>query len=152
MKISDKPTGHILIKANTDSEWDCCDFALIHLSEKWRELQAERLIAVKPFAENYSFSTINFYDASVNFYRTGEEEPEIENLLTDKDWAFVKLDDDETDRLTLPESRLDCYRLVIYRDGNAKYEALGKYTNEEFWTNEFPLQQLTKRTNETIHI
>lgn len=146
MKISDKPTEYISIKANTDSEWDCCDFALIHLSGKWKEIQAERLEAVKPFADNYSFSSMNFYDSSVEFFRVGDEdEPGTEKLLADKDWTFVELDNDETDRLTPPENRLDCYRLVIYRDGDAKYEAYGKYTGEEFWTNVFPLRQLTEQ-------
>lgn len=144
MKISDKPTKYILIKASTDSEWDCCDFALIYLSEKWKKLQAERLEAVKPFADNYTFSSINFYDSSVNFFQTGDDGgPDMEELLGDKDWTFVELDNDETDRLTSPENRLECYKLVIYRDGNTRYEALGKHTGEEFWTNEFSLQQLT---------
>lgn len=145
MKISDKPTKYILIKASTDSEWDCCDFALIYLSEEWKKLQAERLEAVKPFADNYTFSSINFYDSSVNFFQTGDgEEPDMKELLADKEWAFVELDnDDETDRLTSPENRLVRYKIVIRRDGNARYEALGKHTNEEFWTSEFPLQQLT---------
>lgn len=150
MKISDKPTGYILIKAHTDSEWDYCDFALIYLSEKWKKLQAERLEAVKPFADNDSFSSINFYDSSVNFFQAGDDEDsDMEELLGDKDWTFVEPDDDEeTDRLTSPENRLECYKLVIYRDGNARYEAIGKYTNEEFWTSEFPLQQLTEQAIE----
>jgi hypothetical protein len=150
MKISDKPTGYILIKAHTDSEWDCCDFALIYLSEEWKRQQAKRLEAVKPFADNDTFSSINFYDSSVNFFQTGDEdEPDVEELLADKEWAFVELDDDdETDRLTSPENRLECYKLVIYRDGNARYEAIGKYTNEEFWTSEFSLQQLTEQAVE----
>lgn len=149
MEISDKPTKYILIKASTDSEWDCCDFALIYLSEEWKKLQAERLEAVKPFTDNYSFSSINFYDSSVNFFQTGDgEEPDIEELLGDKDWTFIELDDDETDRLTSPENRLECYKLVIYRDGNARYEAYGKYTNEEFWTNEFSLRQLIEQAPE----
>lgn len=150
MKISDKPTKYILIKANTDSEWDCCDFALIYLSEEWKKLQAERLEAVKPFADNYSFSSINFYDSSVNFFQTGDdEEPDMEKLLGDKDWTFVELDDDdETDRLTSPENRLECYKLVIYRDENARYEAYSKYTNEEFWTNDFSLRQLIEQAPE----
>lgn len=150
MKISDKPTGYILIKAHTDSEWDCCDFALIYLSEEWKRQQAKRLEAVKPFADNDTFSSINFYDSSVNFFQTGDEdEPDVEELLADKEWAFVELDDDdETDRMTSPENRLECYKLVIYRDGNARYEAIGKYTNEEFWTSEFSLQQLTEQAVE----
>lgn len=143
MRISEKPTEYILIRAQTESEWDYCDFALIHVSEEWKKLQAERLEAVKPFANDYNFSSMNFYDIFVNFYHTGDEgEPEIEKLLADKDWAFVELESNELNSLIPPESSLFCYRIVIYRSGGARYEAYGKHTNEEFWTQVFSLQQL----------
>lgn len=148
MKTSDKPTANILIKASTNSEWDCCEFALIHLSEEWGKLQAKRLEAVKPFRDDYSFQSIRFYDGSVEFYQPGDEEPGIEELLADREWVFVELNDGEMDKLTSPENSLDFYKIVIYRDGNARYEAFGKHTDEEFWTNEFPLQQLTGQTIE----
>lgn len=149
MKISDKPTADILIKARTDSEWDCCEFALIHLSEKWKEVQAERLEAVKPFADNYNFQSIKFHDGSVSFFQSGnDEEFDVEELLADREWIFVELDENEQDELTQPENSLDFYKIVIYRDGNARYEAFGKHTNEEFWTNEFPLPQLVEQTVE----
>lgn len=148
MKTSDKPTADILIKASTDSEWDCCEFAFIHLSEKWEKLQAKRLEAVKPFKDDYSFQSMRFYDYSVKFFQPGDEEPDIEELLADREWVFVELDDDELDELTSPENSLDFYKIVIYRDGNARYEAFGKHTNEEFYTNEFPLQQLIGQTVE----
>lgn len=147
MKTSDKPTADILIRANTNSEWDCCDFAVIHLSEEWRKIQATRLEAVKPFKDNYNFQSIRFYDGSVEFFQSGgDEEPDIEDLLADKEWVYVELDGDELDKLASPENRLDFYKIVIYRDGNARYEAFGKYSNEEFYTNEFSLQQLTGQT------
>lgn len=152
MRTSDKPTEHILIKASTNSQWDCCEFALIHLSEGWKQQQTKRLEAVKPFADDYEFQSLRFYDGPVEFFQSGDDgEPDIEELLADRDWAFVELDDDEQERLTPPESRLDCYRIVIYRDGDARYEAYGKYTNEEFWTNAFSLPQLTGQTVETGH-
>lgn len=44
MKLSDKATAHILVKAN--SEWDNCEFAIIHLSEEWKTEQAKRLALV----------------------------------------------------------------------------------------------------------
>lgn len=145
MKISDKPTEHILIKARTNSEWDCCEFALIYLSEKWQQQQAKRLNVVKPFENDYSFHSIRFYDASVNFYQSGDDgEPGIEELLADRDWSFVEIDEDEQNELTPPENSLYCYTLEIHRDGNARYKAYGKHTDEEFWTNEIPLQQLTE--------
>lgn len=28
-----------------NSEWDCCEFAVIHLSEEWKKLQATRFEA-----------------------------------------------------------------------------------------------------------
>lgn len=149
MKISDKPTADILIKARTDSEWDSCDFALVHISDEWKKLQAERLEAVKPFKDDYNFQSMRFYSYSAEFYQSGGDEmPDVEELLGDKDWSFVELDEDEQDKFTSPENRLDFYKIVIHRDGDARYEAFGKHTNEEFWTNEFSLPQLIEQTVE----
>lgn len=144
MKVSDKPTEHILVRAHSNSEWDSCEFAIITISEKWKEEQLKRLEIVKPFAEDYVFQSINFYDGSANFYQTGEDElPDLDELLAGKDWAFVELNEEELDSLTPPESDLDCYRLAIYRNGDSKYKAYGKHTGEEFRTDNLPLQQLT---------
>ena len=153
MKVSDKPTVEILIRAKTNSEWDCCDFAVIHLSEEWRKLQATRLEAVKPFKGDCNFQSISFYDGSVEFFQSGlddelVEEPNIEELLADRDWVYVELDDDELDKLASPENRLDFFKIVICRDGNARYVVFGKHTNEEFYTNQFSLQQLTGQAAE----
>ena len=49
MKISNEPTPYLLLKAGTDSAWDCCDFAIVYLSKEWRQTQSGRLEAVKPF-------------------------------------------------------------------------------------------------------
>lgn len=144
MKVSDKPTGHILVRAHSNSEWDSCEFAIVSISEKWKKEQLKRLEVVKPFAEDYVFQSLNFYDYSVNFYQTGENGlPDLDELLADKDWTFIELSEEELDNLTPPESSLDCYRLAIYRDGDAKYKAYGKHTGEEFWTENLPLKQLT---------
>lgn len=92
---------------------------------------------------------MRFYDYSAEFYQSGGDEmPDVEELLGDKDWSFVELNDDEQDKFTSPENSLDFYKIVIYRDGNARYEAFGKHTSEEFWTNEFPLPQLVGQNAE----
>jgi hypothetical protein len=36
MKLSDKATAHVLLKAGTNSEWDNCNFAIIHITEDWK--------------------------------------------------------------------------------------------------------------------
>lgn len=55
MKISNEPTPYLLLKAGTDSAWDCCDFAIVYLSKEWRQTQSGRLEAVKPFKDDISF-------------------------------------------------------------------------------------------------
>src|SRR5690606_38499340 len=143
MKQSDKPTAHILVKANTNSEWDNCEFAIVHLSQEWKEEQAQRLEWIKPFGENYNFQSLNYYDTAVDFYSIDENDnPDVEQMLAGKEWVFVELNEDEQEAYTVPETRLDCYRLVVYRRGNAIDKAYGKHTNEDFWTEEFSLQQL----------
>ena len=62
MKISNEPTPYLLLKAGTDSAWDCCDFAIVYLSKEWRQTQSGRLEAVKPFKDDISFQSLNFYD------------------------------------------------------------------------------------------
>lgn len=143
MKSAINNTGYMLIKARTNSEWDNCEFAIVHVTEDWRKEQAKRLEAVKPFAGDYCFQSLNYYDSAVDFYVTGENDhPDIAALLAGKEWAFVELDDNEQETFTVPENRLDCYRLKVYGTGNAKYCAYGKHTDEEFWTEEFSLAQL----------
>lgn len=57
MKISNEPTPYLLLKAGTDSAWDCCDFAIVYLSKEWRQTQSGRLEAVKPFKDDISFQS-----------------------------------------------------------------------------------------------
>lgn len=140
MKLSDKPTAYILVKASTNSKWDYCEFAIIHLSEQWKKEQEKRLELVKPLQGNYHFSSMNFYDTNVDFYRTNEDDnPNIEEMLNGKEWVFVELDEKEQETFTVPENRLDCYRFVLRANGTAYYSAYGKHTSEEFWTEEFSL-------------
>lgn len=145
MKLSETPTNHILVDASTNSEWDCCSFALITLSETWKQEQAARLDSIRPYTEDHTFDSLRFYDDSAEFYQSGEEGEDYAVLLGEKVWAFVELDDDEADTLTPPENRLVCYKFVLFRDGMFRYEASGKHTGERFWTSELPLAQLLEQ-------
>ena len=146
MQLSETPTDHILVRARTDSEWDSCDFAIISISEGWRKVQLERLEAITPFANDLSFFSLHFFDGAADFYQPGDDGlPDIDELLGDNEWAFVELTQEEQDNLTPPESALDCYEMVLYKDGDAKYTAYGKYTSEEFWTTELPLRKILEQ-------
>lgn len=143
MKTTDKATAYILVKADTNSEWDFCDFAIIHITADWKKEQAKRLEAIKPFEEDYTLLSMNYYDTAVDFYRIGDvDHPDIEELLAGKEWVFVELAEDEHKNLAVPDQSLDCYRLAVHRSGTATYKAYGKHTGEEFWTEDFDLKIL----------
>ena len=143
MKNAMKNTGWVLIKAHTNSEWDSCEFAIIQVTGDWKKEQAKRLAIGQPFSGDYYFQSLNYYDATVNFFITDEEDlPDLDTLLADKGWTYVALDENELEQLPVPESSLDSYTMVIYADGTACHKAYGKHTGEEFWTESFPLNQL----------
>ena len=142
MQLSTTVTDHILVRANTNSEWDDCDCAIISLSENWKKRQRARLEAAKSLADDTDFRSLSFYEDSVDFYRISDEDVQnVDELLTGKDWIFVEVIDEELENLTSPENSLDCYRLFIYGDGYAKYTAFGRHTSEECWTEKFSLQK-----------
>ena len=57
---------------------------------------------------------------------------------------IIELEKEDFKNFTLPENNLHCYQMQVFKNGNAIYNAFGKHTSEEFWTEEFSLHQLTQ--------
>lgn len=146
MQLSDKPTSHILVRADTDSEWDSCDFAIITLSEEWKQAQSRRLEAARSFAGDSSFRGLSFHDWAVDFYYTSQHDlPDIDQLLGELRWAFVELNEENLDEEDRLNGSLDCHRLLIGSDGGFKYIARGAYTHDEFCTEEISLPEILEK-------
>lgn len=153
MKKATNITDYILIKADTNSDWDNCHFAIIHCTKDWRETLKQRLKAVQSIENEIGFTSLNFYDTSVDFYRTDEKgEIEIDQILDEKDWTFVELEENEQEAFLVPENRLNIYRLSLYQYGTAMFTAHGKHSGEEFWTTEFSVTDILNHHQETIKI
>lgn len=144
MRTSEKPTAFVLVRAGTISEWDHCDFAIIHISEEWKTDQLKRMEAVDPFKEDYAFQGASFYAPDIEYFRKDDNDsPDIDNLLQNGGWTFIELDtEDEMKQFEQPENSLDCHTIRISSDGCAIYKAFGKYSNEEFWTEFLPLADI----------
>ncbi|GAB6120022.1 hypothetical protein [Dysgonomonas termitidis] len=140
MELSSKPTKHILVKANCQSEWDCCDFAVITCDDSWKKGLRKKLDAIGAFNAPDSFISFRFYDSSVEFYQSKDDEAEL--LSGEKEWEFVTLNEDEEESFEKPETRLEQGLLVLYKDGSGFYKAYGKYTGEEFYTAIFPIGKI----------
>ena len=145
MKKSIEATEYLLIKAKTNSEWDNGDFAIIHITEDWKQTQKKRLEAVKPLENDYDLKWLNYADTNIEFFKFSEEHyPEVEEWLSERSRIFIELETDDLKRLLQPENSLNCYQMQVYKNGNAIYNAFGKHTNEEFCTEEFSLWELTQ--------
>src|SRR5690554_4572098 len=115
MKLSDKPTEYILLRAGTNSEWDNCNFAIVCITEEWKADKQKQLKGVAPFLKDYAFRGLHFADTAVDFFVADDEDnPNVEAWFADKPMVFVEMDKEELESLPLPESRLDFYRLVLY--------------------------------------
>ncbi|MDY5823619.1 MAG: hypothetical protein SPJ99_02005 [Candidatus Coprenecus sp.] len=143
MKRTEKATDTILVKAYTNSEWDRCDFAIVHCGEAWKNLIRKRMEAIQPIAEDSELCSVRYYDASVDFFQTDDKD--ILKLLEQEDWTFIEMDEDEERTLVSPENRLDTYRLYIFPKGGFMYSAFGKHTGEEFWTEELTFTDIANR-------
>lgn len=143
MKKSIKPTEFLLIKAK--SEWDDCDFAIIHITEEWKKIQKNRLEAVKIVENDSDLKWLNYEDAQVEFFKFSKENyPQIEEWLSEKNQFFFVVEKDDLKQLLQPEHDLQNHQMQVFRNGNAIYNAFGKHTSEEFFTEEFSLEELTK--------
>jgi hypothetical protein len=143
MQLSTTATAYILLNAYTNSEWDECNFAIVQVTPKQKRAWARRLEVVEHLKDDWNFQSLNYYDTAVNFYRIDKnEQPNIDKFLAEKQWVYVTLDKDERQTFAAPESRLGCCKFVILSNGNAYYQAHGKHTGEEFYSEEFSLHQL----------
>lgn len=146
MKISQQPTNHILVKATCQSEWDNCDFAVITCDNGWVEQMEKRLNTIALHSDDIDFASLHYYDGSVEFYVSKEDE--VEKLLsetgTEKQWTFIELEENEEDEFDTPENSLDCRMQVLHKGGIVRYKAHGKHTGEEFYTESFSVSEVIK--------
>lgn len=117
---------HLLIKAQSPSEWDDADFFSIEINDAVIKNLDEKINSFK-LSENldsiYAMSFWFLFDAHV---------------IDEKDMDFTKancliVDDFNADDYSRPESTLDCHLLYVKEDG-FYFRCDGKHTGEEFFT------------------
>jgi hypothetical protein len=144
MKLTDKPTDWIIIKASTNSEWDNVDFALFSLTEPWISWVKKYVDAAMDQGKgDYGFYNISLWCAPDGWYRNhlkdSDEELIEEDVLESIEWSYIDLEGQELDEIDVPENKIRTDILKIKRDGGASFVAHGEYTGEEFYTEDFPL-------------
>ena len=138
-----KKYKNILVDAQSNSEWDGCDYALIPFDkqdiERWINIleQLQKLTA-----EIKEEATLTLYDHDAIYYNNIEQNEKIE--VDRSGWVLIDLSYDELESLSVPEQKLDCHRTKITSSGYVYFTAYGKYTSEEFFTDEILIEDLKK--------
>ena len=118
MKLSDIPTGYIILNASTDSDWDFCDFAIIKIDKNWKNEQRQKLELIMALGEDYDFHSIHYCDASCRFYQDDcDFMTDSMEFLQERQWSYLETTDAEIENLTAPKNVLDYYRIVLKRGG-----------------------------------
>lgn len=146
MTRSEQPTEYLYIKASTPSEWDSCDFAIVQVTDQWLDLLEERLSLLQPFRDRKDFYSLEFWDGPDGYYvhTYGDEDGPDTQLLgeEDREWCFAELDPDELDSFAKPESALTTNQMVVTHYGQGYFTAIGKHTDEQYFTDTFDIQEL----------
>ncbi|SDJ49493.1 hypothetical protein SAMN04487898_10382 [Pedobacter sp. ok626] len=146
MKRSRKPTEHVLIKANSSSDSDRVEFAIIYATASWKALIKSRLEAIGKFKADENFSCHSFWDASLSYYKTADHGALMKEILSShEDWAYVTLSPEEERTFQHPENQQEAHQLLITANGIAHFKAYAKHTFEVYWTEEFNLNKLMAR-------
>ena len=149
MKKTEHGTEYILLKAYTESEWDFCSFAIIHITEEWKKTLTGRLEALVAFKDDGNFCHLSYWGAPTGFYKDPDDEAQRAEAILgqEDDWCFIELEETVPDNLPTPENKLGAHQLIIGKYGSALYKAYGKHTGEEFYTAEFGIGDLLAKIN-----
>lgn len=150
MKRSLIPTPYILIRATNSCRWDTVDFAVIHLTESWKDLLAQRLSALTRFAKDESFHNITYWESPLGFYRHPTNRLYTENLICpEEEWTYVTLSGSQEQKFLIPVDELKDHQLVITSHGYANFVAFNARTSEQCWTDWFSISEfIGKSTNQ----
>lgn len=143
MNISPTPTRHILIKAQTNAEYDTCSSAIILINDKWMEKQQIRSNAAMQFKEDNYFASLAFRNSMIEFLSDNNER--VEELLkrisiAEQQWCYLEVTEEEIEDLEKPENRIEAYQIKFDQYNCAFYSAYAKNDGQiEFWTADFPV-------------
>ena len=145
MKKASQPTIYILLQAATNSEWDSCEYAILHLTKNWRKNMAHRRALFTPLKQEVGFAYAAFYDFHIDFFIGSDQQDTLEMLADGTSWTFIETTEEEIHALPTPDNSLDDHSMRLFADGMARFIAYGKHTGEEFFTGSINIDKLMNR-------
>jgi hypothetical protein len=149
MEKANTKTGYVLLKAFTNSEWDFCDFAIIEITDKWKQELQNKIDAVRLFKDDTTFFNLSFWESPLGFFKDADDMTPANEIIGEmEDWCFVNIGEEEIEKFSKPENRLDSRQLKIDKYCLVWFTARGKHTGEEFYTAAFDTSKLFNLIND----
>lgn len=135
-------TRYLMVKANTSSEWDPCEFALIEMNDKAVNLIQDVAKEAVKLNKKYGFCHIHISCDNAEFF-SDDEFADKHGIDDGNESIFIDLEDSVVDKLKRPENSIRYGGINIYAD-SFHYHAYGKHSNESFYTVGLNLEELSK--------
>ena len=153
MKISQKPTEYILVRATVQSEWDSCNSCLVCVRDsylkryrQWNDKATQQESA----DSNFLYSCYTEDSEFLYLKNTDPEWNTIENLADEipdnKHWMFVEVEDKD-EELGVPQQKIQSHMVKMYGKSDMCFVAYGKNTGEEFFTETISLADIINAIN-----
>ena len=144
MKRLRRRTPYIILKAETNSQWDHVGFAIIAsdlFTDKHMLSRVERLRSLRL---DPLFSSICYDELPYGFWaHAGPKDEWVETfLMSNLNWSYVQMEEEEMNRFEPPENRLCYHQLILTSSEDFYFKAEGKHTGESFWTVSLPIKIL----------
>lgn len=137
---------YLIVQASTNSDWDCCEFAIVYIDsailEHWNKVSAVAQNIPKELGLTYGSGLLSLFENYATFYRDIEEIDDYRTQVEQEVFVVADLDDDFINQLSVPENRIDGDSIRFDFDGNVSFKAYGKHSGEEFWTEGIPLKDI----------
>lgn len=131
----------LILKANTNSEWDGVDFAIVDITKEFIDFLKEAMEDAQNMKHKYShgFLGLRFSGDNAEWF-CGDEEGHT--LLGDEEFVIVEKTLD-TSKYQRPEQDIRYGQIKITGD-SVQFVGYGKHTSEEFWTESISIEEIIK--------
>ena len=146
MKLTKQATDWVLIKANRHQSGQLCDFVLLHLTIDNRVRWKFQITTATAANKTKHFFCCCFWENPVGWYIHNGEGIAAEMREQHIEWSYFEWDSpEEFASLTETDYPIKGNYLRVFASGTAQFYGADQHTPDEYWTDEFPLNDLVNK-------
>lgn len=144
MKLSNVPTGWLMVNAFIQSEWDSVDFILLDISNPvFNNFLREIVDKAKAFKDDPSFYCLSYWSDNAEWYtHSYKDDGDVETPQLKDNWSYVTVTKKEIDKLKKPENALGGGVIKAFASGFIRFTNSGEHTGEQLWSDDIKIDEI----------